>query len=89
MTLKEAYDTWVHLQPIQIWIKGDYKTIWFKGHQKVVYIPKHFEGNCCNKSHVYRVYEGFSSREELRPYSEVCARERAWRTYICIRDGLN
>lgn len=48
-------------------------------------IPEHYEGNCCHNIHFYKTQDGGSLKP--LPDDKVCARERAWRTYVIIRDG--
>lgn len=57
------------------------------GDKKAILEPDHFDGECCNRSHVA---PDPSDRKIFlpKPDSEVCERERTWRKYIRLRDAL-
>lgn len=45
-------------------------------------IPDNWDGSCCGMDHV-------TALKEKKPDSKVCRRERAWRRYCTVRDGIN
>lgn len=49
-------------------------------------IPEHFDGDCCTRSHFFT---GGGEKNKPVPDVEVCPRERAWRTYVILRDGTH
>ena len=95
MTLQEAYEAWIATFPadkLQLLRYTNKRNGW------VYTIPKSWDGKCCDDPHVKEVniyaepHEGMKivvdTKEVQLPDSKVCARERAWRTYISIRDGV-
>jgi hypothetical protein len=98
MTLQEAYLEWVKLMPAYTpnatehihtgagELREKYKGLVYK-------VAKSWNGSCCSESHrntvMIRQESGVHIYDSVdAPDDHVCLRERAWRQYIRIRDGI-
>lgn len=86
MTLLEAFDRWVSLRPFKKW-ESQQTLPFMRDDGSVTHIIElaRWEGSCCGS--------GYTSHEDpvtgfILPDDRVCARERAWRVYCRIRDGV-
>lgn len=91
MTLQEAYFAWRNLAPFHGVIEK--QTITYTRtdppETRTFTEPAHYTGNCCAYDHCMEVrgIAGPISVPAPDDHPHVCARERAWRTYVRIRDG--
>lgn len=94
MDLQQAFQAWVNLMPQEIVIpkhtrvvRAGYRLadgpVFAQG--GIFPIKAHWDGKCCVGDH-HKLELG-SHRPISKPDNEVCARERAWRQYVRIRDA--
>lgn len=85
--LQKAFQEWMDLQPREAKIAASIEMRKNMAGQTRRYdLPTHFDGNCCTYSHF--TYD-LSRLLVALPDNRVCARERAWRRYVAIRDGMS
>ncbi len=83
--LQAAYDIWVSHSPGIHFVPGSEITYSGNLGERTYRYPKSFDGSCCG-------YDHFMDKEGLRvqkPDSSVCDRERSWRDYVRLRDGVS
>lgn len=96
MDLQQAFQNWMDLMPKEIVIPAHtravhpgYRTIADEGPKfflgGIYPIKAHWDGRCCTGDH--HMLELGSHRPIPKPDEHVCARERAWRQYVRIRDA--
>lgn len=87
--LLEAYLKWVSTRPFTKYV-GEQKLVFEtrRGDMKEMTEPAHWDGLCCGGPSPGSHYERAGGKEFPRSDDKVCARERAWREYCRIRDGL-
>ncbi len=94
--LTVAYNLWVSLFPgNEVIFKRSKRVVTTTGTIRDVTIPQHWAGACCTR------LTHFKHEQKLNgvlvtvplPDEQVCARERAWRAYVRLRDdgieGMN
>ena len=91
--MKAAFDTWVAAFPGT----DEMPRVHVNSRSKMPYkIPRNLDGKCCSSTHFHEVRTVYTDQAgrtlakvdfEPLPDNEVCARERAWRHYVRLRDG--
>ncbi|OGY82130.1 MAG: hypothetical protein A3F54_04055 [Candidatus Kerfeldbacteria bacterium RIFCSPHIGHO2_12_FULL_48_17] len=91
-TIDEAYAAWVNARPLTVRIPAGPESFYVDGVKITREYPVHHNGNCCSEKHVYTLLpdgKPHPLRGQNKPDALVCDRERAWRNYVRIRDGVN
>lgn len=87
--LQEAFARFVKARPFKQLVKEG-PVEYMNGSRKRVFAePAHWDGNCCSFEHYEDVMEDGRLVNKPKPDSKVCVRERAWREYCRLRDGVN
>lgn len=89
--MNAAYRRWVKERPFHTRIDAGTQTVVIERKATTHILPVHYNGNCCSRSHYYTLTQDgkpHPKRGEIKPDSEVCPREQAWRSYVRQRDGL-
>ena len=88
MTLQEAFNDWVRHRPFKKVIQSQLVFYYDKNGVESSFVePAHWDGDCCYSRHFYRDAAGGMTWKPKEDH-DVCPRERAWRVYVRIRDGL-
>lgn len=94
MSLQEAYDAWVVLAPYKFIVPAEIRTVKDIVNDRIkgtFAVKSHYDGKCCadGKKHYKTVQSSSGSFVQVSlSFSESCPRERAWRNYVSIRDGV-
>lgn len=89
MTLLEAYNAWVATFPKVLTIRPAEEITYEKapGNVRTFKYRSTYDGDCCKQLHFKTVIDDHCRAVRIpKPDSEVCDRERAWRTYCRMRD---
>ena len=82
--LQQAFKEWQSFSPHHMSMPPQLISYEQDGELRQFIEPKRMDGVCCLHNH-YMTYGG---KSVPRPDSQVCDRERAWRKYCRLRDGI-
>jgi hypothetical protein len=82
--VQRAFKEWQEHFPAKHFIAAREIEVANKHNEKRTIVERaHWDGDCCSSSHFTTDENG---NNKPKPDDKVCARERAWRRYVALRD---